>query len=617
LASPADVQRFLAEAEAAANLQHPNIVAIHEVGRHEGHHYFSMDLVEGKNLAQIMAELRGGDGQSPHMEHGDQPSRPRFAEAWLRRAAGYVKTIALAIHYAHEQGTLHRDLKPSNIIVDDFDQPRITDFGLAKRFKQDSDLTASGQIIGTPNFMPPEQAAGQSRKAGTPGDIYSLGAILYFLITGQPPFCGENAHDTLQKVLNSDPVSPRTINPDASRDLEVICLKCLEKDPARRYSSARALADDLGHFLAGEPIAARPVGTGEKLWRMARRHRVVTTLLAALVLVPLIVAVVLTRQFHREVGIAGGTDASPPIHEMPTRSAQGVAGLISRKIYVTSPANGTSETLPRLVHVYDPKLNSWKRRADCLYCQADAAGGVISGKLYIAGGGNATNPACNVLEEYDPESDAWRFKAPMPSARHHCAGTVLDNKLYVLGGHDGTNWLATVESYDPATDTWSRCPDMLTTRSGCGAVVVDGAILVLGGATNALGACAGSVETWRPWGAWSVLPTDPGAAMPVCSAFTAVLNGLPYFFGGLNDGGVVNRSWCLARGGRVGRFLQPQQPMPEIRYAGSGTVVLDDRIWLFGGWTGLPNVPLPHPDVFVFDPRSNSWQKSAGNTSGP
>jgi len=162
LASPADVQRFRTEAEAAASLQHPNIVAIHEVADQDGHHYFSMDYVEGKSLAQLIAD--GG---------------LRIAD--FRKAAAYVKTIAVAIHYAHQQGTLHRDLKPSNVLIDDSGQPRITDFGLAKRLERGSDFTASGQILGTPNFMPPEQAAGKRVVVGPRSDVYSLGAILYWM----------------------------------------------------------------------------------------------------------------------------------------------------------------------------------------------------------------------------------------------------------------------------------------------------------------------------------------------------------------------------------------------------------------------------------------------------
>ena len=224
LAGPAEVQRFLREAEAAANLQHPNIVAIHEVGEHDGQHYFSMDYVEGRDLGAIV-------------RNGAIPAQ---------RAARYVKSISEAIHFAHQRGTLHRDLKPQNVLIDAADQPRITDFGLAKIVAEDSGLTQSGAVMGSPSYMPPEQAAGRHDQVGPHSDVYALGAILYELLTGQPPFRGATALATLRTVLDTDPAPPRKIRPDVPLDLETICLKCLEKSPERRYHSARELAEDLG-----------------------------------------------------------------------------------------------------------------------------------------------------------------------------------------------------------------------------------------------------------------------------------------------------------------------------------------------------------------------------------
>jgi WD40 repeat protein len=266
-------QRFRAEAAAAASLQHPNIVAIHEVSAHEGQPFFVMDFVEGQSLARLNAECE-----------------VRNAE-WLRRAARYVKIVAEAIHYAHERGILHRDLKPSNVLIDPFDQPRVTDFGLAKRLHHDSELTLSGQVLGSPNYMPPEQAAAKRGLVGRRSDVYSLGAILYHLLTGRPPFVGETLTDTLQEVLNNEPVSPRLLNPGVPRDLETLCLKCLEKEPARRYQTAQALTEDLDRFLRAEPIQARPVGQAEKLWRWCRRKPAVASLGAATLVLLIAVAV--------------------------------------------------------------------------------------------------------------------------------------------------------------------------------------------------------------------------------------------------------------------------------------------------------------------------------------
>ncbi|MBI3853729.1 MAG: serine/threonine protein kinase, partial [Verrucomicrobia bacterium] len=257
------VQRFRTESEAAANLHHPNIVAIHEVGEHEGQHYFSMDYVEGRNLAELVRE------------------NPLPAA----RAAKYVQAIAEAIQYAHRQGVLHRDLKPSNVLIDAADRPQITDFGLAKLLSDESDLTVTGQLLGSPNYMPPEQAAMKREQIGPPSDVYSLGAILYHLLTGRPPFVGETLHDVVLQVLNHEPVALRVLNPGVPRDLDTVCLKCLEKDPPRRYQSAQELADELGRLLRDEPIRARPVGPAEKLWRWSRRNTKVAGLAGSLTLV--------------------------------------------------------------------------------------------------------------------------------------------------------------------------------------------------------------------------------------------------------------------------------------------------------------------------------------------
>lgn len=262
-------QRFRAEAAAAASLQHPNIVAIHEVGAHEGQPFFVMEFVEGQSLAQLAAG----------------PPLP------ATRAARYVRIVAEAIHYAHERGILHRDLKPSNVLVDAFDQPRVTDFGLAKRLHHDTELTLSGQVLGSPNYMPPEQAAAKRGLVGRRSDVYSLGAILYHLLTGRPPFVGETLTDTLHSVLNTEPVSPRLLNPSVPPDLETLCLKCLEKEPARRYSTAQALAEDLERFLKAEPIRARRIGPAARLWRWCRRKPVVASLGTATLILLLAIAV--------------------------------------------------------------------------------------------------------------------------------------------------------------------------------------------------------------------------------------------------------------------------------------------------------------------------------------
>ncbi len=273
--------RFRAEAELAAQLQHPNIVAIHEIGEQDGLPYFTMDFVPGHSLVELVR---------------DHPLP-------ARSAAGYVQSIARAIHYAHEQGVLHRDLKPSNILIDAFDQPRITDFGLAKRLTgSTSDLTATGQAIGTPNFMPPEQASGKTKTSHPTSDIYGLGAVLYYLITGRPPVMAENASAALRQLLENEPVSPRVLNPGIPRDLETLCLKCLQKEAKQRYASAAEVADELERFLRGEPILARPVSTATHLWRWCRRKPVLATLAVVVTALAVISTMTVARMKVAQAG---------------------------------------------------------------------------------------------------------------------------------------------------------------------------------------------------------------------------------------------------------------------------------------------------------------------------
>jgi WD40 repeat protein/predicted Ser/Thr protein kinase len=259
LASPEDVKRFYAEAEAAANLDHPGIVPIFEIGAHENQHYFSMAYIEGRSLAD---RVKGG------------PLPPR-------EAAELTRKIAEAMAYAHSKGVIHRDLKPANVLLDANGEPKVTDFGLAKKVENDSGLTRTGAVMGTPSYMPPEQAAGKTDDVGPLADVYSLGAILYCLLTGRPPFQAANPLDTLLQVMEREPVSISTINPEIQRDLETICHKCLQKERAKRYASAQELADDLGRWLRGEPIYARAVSNMERAYRWVKRNPLVSGLTAA------------------------------------------------------------------------------------------------------------------------------------------------------------------------------------------------------------------------------------------------------------------------------------------------------------------------------------------------
>ncbi len=303
-ASAEFVHRFFAEAEAAARLDHPGIVPIHEIGVHEGQHFIAMKFIEGETLAARLAR---------------PDSRPSPADA-----VRLVATLARTVHYAHQRGVLHRDLKPGNVLLDPRGEPILTDFGLAKLLEQDTKLTRTHAVLGTPAYIAPELASGRSSDSTTSADVYGLGTILYELLAGEPPFSGGTAMEILRRVLECEPTAPsrsalrskdtppsRRRAPTAStppelpsvdRDLDIICLKCLEKDPARRYGSAEALADDLERWLRGEPILARPIRPSERLQKWIRRNPTITLLTSILFLALVAISVISTAMSVRISG---------------------------------------------------------------------------------------------------------------------------------------------------------------------------------------------------------------------------------------------------------------------------------------------------------------------------
>lgn len=269
LAGVEEVQRFQAEAQAAANLKHPNIVGIHEVGEHEGQHYYSMDFIEGQTLADVC--------------HG----KPMNA----REAAELLRVVCDVVHFAHQRGVLHRDLKPHNLMIDSEGKPHVLDFGLAKRLDDDQGLTMSGAVLGSPSYMAPEQAQGRNNRVGPHTDVYALGAILYQMLTGRAPFLANSAAETMMQVVQREPAAPSKLNADLPRDLETICLKCLEKEPARRYATARELGEEITRFIKGEPVLAQPASMVRKTTTWLRQHPGWLAGAAALVVFELLCAV--------------------------------------------------------------------------------------------------------------------------------------------------------------------------------------------------------------------------------------------------------------------------------------------------------------------------------------
>src|SRR5438132_7574045 len=260
-ATKAHLKRFRLEAEAAASLEHPGIVPIHDVGERDGSCYFSMKFIEGGQLDEVA----------------------RREAMPIRRAVELIAKVARIVHYAHEHGILHRDIKPGNILLDRNGEPHLTDFGLARLVEADSTVTGTLEVLGTPSYMAPEQAAGNNAAVSSNTDVYGLGAVLYQLLTGQPPFAGGTTYETIRLLLDTEPRPPRLLNPKVDRDLSTICLKCLEKDPKRRYPSALSLAEDLEHWLKHEPILARHAGIFIRGRKWVRRNPTSALLAASLV----------------------------------------------------------------------------------------------------------------------------------------------------------------------------------------------------------------------------------------------------------------------------------------------------------------------------------------------
>src|SRR5262245_32888074 len=299
-ARPEDVKRFKSEAEAAAGLDHSNILPVYEVGSVQGQPFFAMKLVAGGSLA---TELKKRYPQSESISSQTLQKKIAvlksvFASDSVAPLVELLVPVARAVHFAHQRGILHRDLKPGNILLDVDGTPYVTDFGLAKRVEGDASLTQTGAVVGTPSYMAPEQARAE-KQLTTAVDVYSLGAILYEALTGRPPFRAATVMETIMQVLEQDPEPPSKIAPGADKDLSVIAMKCLEKEPSRRYASAAEFASELERWLKGESIQARQVGNIRKTWRWAKRRPLIAGLIAALLVSMIGGTAMITRLYFR------------------------------------------------------------------------------------------------------------------------------------------------------------------------------------------------------------------------------------------------------------------------------------------------------------------------------
>jgi serine/threonine-protein kinase len=432
LASAADRQRFRQEAETVAHLDHANIVPIYEVGEHAGQWFFSMKLIEGGNVARNLDRLAGD----------------------LESACRLLILAARAVHHAHERGVLHRDLKPSNILIDARGQPYVTDFGLAKRMEVDLDLSLPGAIVGTPGYMAPEQAFGE--RSLTPAtDVYGLGVILYTLLTGRPPFRGATHFETLQQVREREPERPSRINRRVDASLEAICLKCLEKEPKRRYASAAALADDLDRWLAQEPISVHPESWAARGRRFLRRRVRGIAISLAVLLLPILTLLLAylnrdlsveeretKRQQQAKEMIAQDLAAGRPVQLLGDSGLPASYGWSTQeptaKIVQTNDGSFALQCWERglLELVPDPQTDRFRYRAEvrhdhtirddavagiyCMYHQQPTAGGIEHSYCLLAFNDREVAPGTrkNLIHqriqshrEPDQVSDIYHFEA--------------------------------------------------------------------------------------------------------------------------------------------------------------------------------------------------------------
>jgi WD40 repeat protein len=630
--------RFRHEAEAVARLGHPNIVQIFEVGEQDGCPWIALEFVEGGSLDRKL----GGAPQEP------------------REAARLVETLTRAVHHAHQRGIVHRDLKPGKILLANAEivtgespsvtmqysplatlhSLKITDFGLAKRIDLSASQTQTGAVLGTPSYMAPEQTAGK-KEVGPAADVYALGAILYDLLTGRPPFRGESAWDTVQEVLSREPFPPRRLRPSIPRDLETICLKCLEKDPARRYASALALADDLGRFLRDEPIAARPVGPAERLLRWCRRNPVLAAGSALAAAALLGVAVVsLLFALHSRRAAADLSRALDDARKAQRRAEERLAensldrglslceagdadlGLLwLARALVQVPAD--SDDLEHSIRI---RLNGWQRELFPLV-QCGSHRGMIRAAAFSPDGKTVALASGKTARFFDVESGRDLGRALEHGPEITALAWARDGKTVATGGEDG------------AIRFWSRAtgkptgkplphpqevlalaygPDGNTLATAFGNPVAGAAVVRLytAGSTNVL------ADLPHPWPVWAVAFTPKG---------DRIVTG-----GGLLDKEGEAYMWSVPDGRAEGKIAHPEAVLsvgfsPDGKTLATGAADGRVRLWTTDTRQSRGN-PLVHEGAvravsFSQDGRvlltgsvdhtARLWDVTSGRPAGP
>jgi serine/threonine protein kinase/WD40 repeat protein/Flp pilus assembly protein TadD len=622
LADEDAVRRFHTEAEAAANLDHPGIVPIFEVGQHEGQHYFSMGFVDGQSLSQRLA---GG------------PLPPR-------EAADLIRRVSEAIEYAHQRGVIHRDLKPSNILLDANGNPRVSDFGLAKKVQGDCELTGSGQIMGTPSYMPPEQAGGKRGEVGPAAHVYALGATLYCLVTGRPPFQAATAMDTIIQVINDEPVPPRRLNASVPRDLETSILKCLEKAPVKRYFSASALAEDLRRYLASEPNLARPVGPMERAWRWCRRNPAVAGAVGlaatALVVVALLALLYADRQTRLATSESLRSDEQTRHSDEQAKSAANLKDSLAqskRRLALLNLERGQAacdqgqigigllwmvESLRTATDVADPdwkhaalaNLSDWRRHYTGLKGVCTFDGDVTTlalspnGKTIVTGSQDNTarlwDAVTGLLIGKPLQHRAGNFG--VPGAWISAVAFRLDGKIVLTASQDRTARL-----WDAVTGHAIGQPLVHQHVVAAVAYSPDGKTILTGCWDKAA----------RLWDATTGLPIgQPIVHQGIVSAVAYSPDGETILTGSWDK---TARLWDVATGLPIGQPIVHQDGVGAVAYSPDGKTILtgcgDGTARLWDPATGQPiGIPLNHQgnvNAVAFSPDSKTVV--TGSTSGP